>query len=89
MQKLLAKMFEGDSSSGAGSAGVNVCLGDLLKQKGEPQLVHAGDTVSTARRAIARGRKAVSRLSTHNKSLLVSPMMIVVHVIYIGYVYLH
>ena len=46
--------------NGAGSDVGNLSLGEMLKQKGEPQLVLAGDTVRTAGKAIARGRKAVS-----------------------------
>ncbi|CAN0195736.1 unnamed protein product, partial [Ascophyllum nodosum] len=57
MQKLLASML-GDGN-GAGSDVGNLSLRELLKQKGEPQLVLAGDTVRTAGKAIARGRKAV------------------------------
>ena len=45
--------------NGAGSD-VGNSLGVILKRKGEPQLVLAGDTVRTAGKAIARGRKAVS-----------------------------
>lgn len=50
-------MFEdqGDEETGA-----SLTLGELLGEKGEPQMVHASDTARTAGRAIARGRKAVS-----------------------------
>lgn len=58
-QSLLEKMFDG--GGGPGSKGVNLTLRDLLQQNGEQELVHVGNTVRAAGRAIARGRKAVSR----------------------------
>lgn len=67
-QSLLEKMFDNGDS---GSNGVNLTLRDLLQQHGEQELVHVGNTVRAAGRAIARGRKAVSRgTSWHQKDLL-------------------
>lgn len=48
------------SDEGDGGSGVNLSLGELLEEKGEPQLVLSTDSVRTAGKAIARGRKAVS-----------------------------
>lgn len=57
-QALLAKMFEDEPDGGSG---VSLSLAELLKLKGEPQLVFADDSARGAGKAIARGRKAVRR----------------------------
>ncbi|CAN0160389.1 unnamed protein product, partial [Ectocarpus sp. 6 AP-2014] len=56
VQALLAKMFADDPEGGTG---VSLSLAELLKLKGEPQLVFADDSARGAGKAIARGRKAV------------------------------
>lgn len=50
---MLAKLFEDQGAAPS-------TLGDLLEEKGEPQLVRSDDSVRAAGKAIARGRKAVS-----------------------------
>lgn len=55
-QALLAKMFEDEPDGGSG---VNLSLAELLRLKGEPQIVFATDSARGAGKAIARGRKAV------------------------------
>ena len=56
-QAIMAKMFEDDGNAGCT---VSLSLRELLEEKGQPQIVLSTDTVRTAGKAIARGRKAVS-----------------------------
>ncbi|CAM9608670.1 unnamed protein product, partial [Laminaria digitata] len=49
-------MFEDEGGKGCS---VSLTLRDLLEKKGQPQIVLSTDTVRTAGKAIARGRKAV------------------------------
>lgn len=53
----MAKMFEDEGNAGCT---VSLTLRQLLEEKGQPQIVLSTDTVRTAGKAIARGRKAVS-----------------------------
>lgn len=56
-QAIMAKMFEDEGNAGCT---VSLTLRELLEEKGQPQIVLSTDTVRTAGKAIARGRKAVS-----------------------------
>lgn len=56
-QAIMAKMFEDEGNAGCT---VSLTLRQLLEEKGQPDIVLSTDTVRTAGKAIARGRKAVS-----------------------------
>lgn len=57
----MAKMFEDEGDK---NCSVSLTLRELLEQKGQPQIVLSTDTVRTAGKAIAKGRKAVSFFHT-------------------------